>query len=181
MAENPTKPTVENRWWAELGRPKETIGPKKPAPAGSRFYKVAEGYDQDRAREALTDLNLRLLREANPEEGKWSYLQLLPERFDRAKLEKIQAAVDLPPYARGLVVDSGRTIRLLVTGTPIGQRVLELALVEPPSFDCWVEEEWVHEELYRSRRQALARFRKLVRQYLSPEALAEFEAIRPRV
>ncbi len=173
------KPTVENRWWAELGNPKERpVAKRDEAFAGDRFFKIAEGYDQDRARDSLTDQNHRLLVLADPPEGSWAYMPLLAERFPERELERIKQKLDLPAYARGVVVDCGRTIRLLVTGTPINERVLELALVEPPSFDCWVKGEWVREELYDNAGRALSQFRQHIRDYLAPEAIAVAESIR---
>lgn len=179
------KPTVENRWWAELVHKREQSANRKPevSPqpvAGMKFFRIAEGYDQDRARDTLTDQNQRLLHELNPEEGRWSYMSLLRQRFPKRDLERIKHHLDLPLYARGAIIDSGRSIRLLVTGTPIGERLLELALVVPPSFDAWVKGEWVHEELYRDQQQALNRFRKLMRRYLSPEGIADAESISAR-
>lgn len=178
--ETDTKPTVENRWWAEIGKSKEgpSVTRDRPPLAGDQFYRIAEGYDQDHARDALTDLNLRLLHAANPPEGSWSVVQMLATCFPERELERIKRVVDLPPYARGAVIDCGRTIRLLVTGTPIGERLLELALVDKPSFDCWVKGEWVREELYRSTDKALGHFRTLIREYLSPEAVAAYDEIR---
>ena len=183
--EKKDKPTVENRWWAELGNKREGTTAKRgeilpTPPAGHKFFRIAEGYDQDRARDALTDQNLRLLHELNPEEGRWSYMPLIKQRFPRRELERIKQHLDLPAYARGAIIDSGRSIRLLVTSTPIGERLLELALTEPPSFDAWVHNEWVHEELYRDNQQALNRFRRLIRRYLSAEGIAEHDAISAR-
>ena len=182
--EKKDKPTVENRWWAELVHKREqsakNVDPSPHPVAGMKFFRIAEGYDQDRARDNLTDQNLRLLHELNPEEGKWSYLSLLKQRFPKRDLERIKQHVGLPPYARGAIIDSGRSVRLLVTGTPIGERLLELALVVPPSFDAWIKGEWVREELYRDQQQALNRFRKLVRRYLSAEGIADAESISAR-
>lgn len=184
--EKKNKPTVENRWWAELVHKKDQQAAAKrsdapPQPvAGMKFFRIAEGYDQDRARDNLTDQNQRLLHELNPEEGKWSYMALLKQRHPKRELERIKHVLDLPPYARGAIIDSGRSVRLLVTGTPIGERLLELALVEPPSFDAWVKGEWVREELYRDTQQALNRFRKLIRRYLSAQGIADAEAVSAR-
>lgn len=184
--EQKDKPTVENRWWAEVGQKRErakeqaAARPSDRPPAGHKFFLIAEGYDQDRARDTLTDQNLRLLKEIQPEPGEWSYLPLLKARHPRRNLERIKQVLDLPPYGRGIIVDSGRSVRLLVTGTPIGERLLELALVTPPSFDAWVKGEWVEEQLYRDVQQALNRFRRAIRRYLSPEGIAEAEAISAR-
>lgn len=183
--EKKDKPTVENRWWAELGNKREGATAKRGEPtphppAGHKFFRIAEGYDQDRARDNLTDQNQRMLHELNPEEGCWSYTSLLKSRYPRRELDRIKQILDLPSYARGAIIDSGRSVRLLVTGTPIGERLLELALTEPPSFDAWVHGEWVREELYRDNQQALNRFRKLIRRFLSPEGIAESESIHAR-
>lgn len=182
--EKKDKPTVENRWWAELVHKREQSAKRPEAPphpvAGMKFFRIAEGYDQDRARDNLTDQNLRLLHELNPEEGLWSYTALLKQRYPKRELERIKQQLDLPAYARGAIIDSGRSVRLLVTGTPIGERLLELALVVPPSFDAWVKGEWVREELYRDNQQALNRFRKLIRRYLSAEGIADAESISAR-
>ena len=183
--EKKDKPTVENRWWAELVHKREQAAAKRPdAPphpvAGMKFFRIAEGYDQDRARDNLTDQNQRLLHEMNPEEGRWSYMSLLKQRYPKRDLERIKQHLDLPPYARGAIIDSGRSIRLLVTGSPIGERVLELALVVPPSFDAWIRGEWVREEIYRDNQQALNRFRKLIRRYLSAEGIADAESVSAR-
>lgn len=179
MAEPPKgKPTVENRWWVELGKEKGEPAPKREALAGAKFFLIAAGYDQDRARENLTDPNRKLLSGVTLTDGEWAYVQLLDSRFSSRELERIKRAVDLPSYAKGAVIDSGRTVRLLVTGTPTCERILELALVDDPSFDCWIGDEWVCEEAYRTRDAALAGFRTHIRNYLSPEALALSAATR---
>ncbi len=176
------KPTVENRWWAEVGKAQGGPPPAKKGAGlvGDKFYRVAEGYDQQQALENLTDLNLRLIEQARPEEGRWAYIQMLDERVPRREIERIQREVHLPGYARGVIVDCGRSLRLLVTGTPPGERVLDLTLVSHPSFDCWIGREWVKEETYPSTAIALHRFRRQIRYYLSPESIAEQEGIRPR-
>ena len=79
------KPNVENRWWVETSvkRPRkaepaappptpsaESDAPPEdgPSPAQLRivenFYSVARDYNQDRAKEDLTDNNLRIARAA---------------------------------------------------------------------------------------------------------------------
>jgi hypothetical protein len=138
---------------------------------GSRFYRAAAGYDQDTAHAQLTEINLRILQVAAAEEGRWGHLAFFDQRFPRAERERIQTRIALPAYARGVVVDSGRTIRILVTGTPIGERILELFLGEPPAFDCWVLGEWIEEEEYASVEEALSAFRRHIEAYLSPAGI----------
>jgi hypothetical protein len=191
MSEEPKQPDGENpeeeskdgkavkdRWWVDFGDKQREKKPPKPeaGPVGSRFYQAGKGFDQDVARARLTDLNMKLLVEANPPEGGWGYVLLAEKRFSERECERIKGALKLPSYARGAVIDSGRTIRLLVTGTPIGERILELTLGDEPSFDCWIQGEWVREALYKDRRRALTEFRKRVDEFLSPDGIAHWEA-----
>jgi len=163
--------TVSDRWWVDVGEKRREVQKRPSGPAGMSFFRTGEGFEQERARSALTDLNLKLLQEADPPEGGWSYLQLVGPPFPERELERIKALVALPPYARGAVIDSGRWIRLLVTATPIGARILELALGEAPSFDCWVDGEWVEEAVFEDADRAIKAFRKYIEEYLSPAAI----------
>lgn len=175
---------VKDRWWVDFGDKGKAKAPVPVAPVpvkvGQRFYRAADGFEQEAARARLTDLNLKLLVEANPDEGQWGYV-LLGERPCPAKeAEQIRQAVALPQFARGAFIDSGRAVRLLVTGTPIGERILELALNKEPSFDCWIGQEWVKEELFRDRKRALRAFRDYIERYLSPASIASWESDRAR-
>ena len=100
-----------------------------------------------------------MLAESSPPEGGWAYLGVAADRRPAREYERIKKLVNLPPYARGSVIDLGRAVRLLITGTPLGERILELALNETPSFDCWVHGDWVREELFENQRQAFAALR----------------------
>jgi hypothetical protein len=176
---------VKDRWWVDFGdkdNEKSRPAPVAPAapPVGQRFYRAAEGFEQEAARSRLTDLNQKLLIDANPDLGQWGYVLLAEKPFAEKEAARIRDAVQLPPYARGAVIDSGRTVRLLVTGTPIGERVLELALNREPSFDCWIQGEWVREALFKDRKRALRAFRELIVRYLSPEGIASWESDRAR-
>jgi len=171
------QPTVVNRWWVDLGA-KEKVAPKRPpGPAGSQFFRAAVGFDQGIALERLSDNNVKLLLAAAPPEGKWVVVSLAETTYPQRELERVKQLVALPPYARGLVVDCGRCVRLLVTATPIGERLLELTLGEAPSFDCWVRQDWVAEEVFPDANRALRAFRRLVRAHLAPESIAEYDAI----
>ena len=171
---------VVDRWWVETApkqRPKQT---RAPGPAGAGFFTVAHDFEQDRARERLTDNNLKVLQQGNPPEGGWGYVRLAETTYPTRELERIKQLLSLPAFARGLIVDCGRSLRILVTGTPVGERILELALGEAPSFDCWVDGEWVHEALFEDGNAAIRAFRRFVRDYLSPEGIAHSQAVSPR-
>lgn len=175
------EPTVANRWWVDFGGSEKMRGKPRPTgPAGSQFFQVAHDFEQERARERLTDNNLKLLAAADPPEGGWGYVRLAETAYPERELERVKRLVALPPFARGVVVDCGRSVRLLITATPPGERLLELALGEAPSFDCWVRNEWVREALFDDADQALRALRRFIEQYLSPEGIARSEAIAAR-
>lgn len=181
MADKPGAPKAEakvaDRWWIETTPKQRPKAPVAPGPAGSGFFTVAHDFEQDRARERLTDNNLKLLQQANPPEGGWGYVQLAETTYPARELERIKQLIDLPPYARGAIMDSGRTIRVLLTGSPIGERILELALGETPSFDCWVDGEWVREALFDDVNVAVKALREFISEYLSPAGIAHGKEI----
>jgi hypothetical protein len=72
-----------------------------------------------------------------------------------------------------VVVDSGRSARFVLTGDPVGERVLEFTLGEASSFDCWIRGDWVREESFRDLDDALRRARRLVDEYLGLEPHAD--------
>lgn len=173
--------TVENRWWVDTTDKKRTEAPRPPAPVGMSFFRAGIGFEQERARDCLTDNNLKLLQEANPEEGSWTYLQLTEKRHPHREQDRIRRALKLPPYARALLVDSGRVVRVLVSGTPLGERILEFTFGYAPSFDCWVRDEWIEERVFKKPADALRAAPKLIRRYLAPDEIARDEAVAPRV
>ena len=174
-------PAVRDRWWVDSGDKGRARAPAPPAPVGGRFYRSGAGFDQDVARTRLSDNNRRLLIEANPAEGEWAYKCLVERPHNEQNRRRILAQVRLPAYARGVVVDCGRTLRLLVTGSPLGDRILDMTLSETPSFDCWVDGEWVRERTFRDQRSALSALCRFIHELLSAEGMAAWEAIRARV
>jgi hypothetical protein len=174
------EPTVANRWWVDLGGTEKVKVKHAAGPAGSQFFEVGRDFEQERARERLTDNNLKLLTAADPPEGGWGYVQLADTQYPERELARVKQLVALPSYARGVIVDCGRSIRILVTGTPPGERLLELALGEAPSFDCWVHHEWVREAMFEDADKAIRSLQRFIREYLSPEGIARFEAIEAR-
>ena len=177
-------PAVKDRWWVETGdkRRERAAQPVVQAPpVGAKFYRSGIGFNQETARSRLTDLNLKLLTQANPAEGDWGYVQLAETTHPERDRERIKEQVALPRYARGVLVDCGRSVRILVTGTPIGQRILDLTLGDNPSFDCWIDGEWVREQLFRDSRAALGALRRYIPQYLSPDGIATWEFLRAQV
>jgi len=179
-SDNQAESKAAERWWVETTpkqRPKQT---RPPGPAGSGFFTVAHDFEQDRARERLTDNNLKLLQQANPPEGGWGYVQLAETKFPARELERIKQLIALPAYARAAIIDSGRTIRVLATGTPVGERILDLTLGDSPSFDCWINGDWVREAVFEDAKSAVKTFRAFLAEYLSPEGIAHGDEVSAR-
>ena len=92
-----------NRWWVDSSA-KERAKPQ-PAPAavaGAKFFRAAQGFAQEPARDRLTDNNLKIVRQASPPEGEWVYVKLGDSAFSEKERERIKREVALPPYARAL-------------------------------------------------------------------------------
>lgn len=156
------KPTVENRWWVEthVKRPK-AAAPKEPRlPVAMGFYSVASDYDQERAKEHLTDNNLNLAREAKPEQGQWSYLAMTEEHYPEHLTSRIKDGFRLPREARAIVIDHGRLLRLLICGPEIEDWMIDITLTEEPSVDVYVWNTLQRERLFKRAEEALRQARR---------------------
>ncbi len=179
MARPPARgPTVENRWWVDIdeateGGTKTAITAARPH-IGSRFFDLGYAFDEDEAKQRLTDLNSKLLADAQPPANEWRMIHLVPnESVPSNQIERIKRRLPLPPGARGVIVDSGRSVRFVLTGDPVGERILEFTLGEASSFDCWIRGDWVREESFRDLDEALRRAPRIVDEYLGPEPHAD--------
>lgn len=165
------------KWWVDQQRPEHASRRGgAPAPAAARFYVAARGFEQEAARAGLVDPNVKMLEAANPPEGGFAVLALLDERCPRHVIDRVKRALPLPKGARAAIVDSGRMVRAIVTGTPAGERVLEFNFNrEEPTFDAWVRGEWQEEISFRNLGEAYRAARVLIDEYLGAEALAKPE------
>ena len=139
----PQKPNVENRWWVEttFKKPKTGASPKlrcRSCRSRWRFYQVARDYDQDRAKEDLTDNNLRIAREANPPQGDWAYVAMTEEHAPPNVIKRVKDEFRIPREARGIVIDHGRVVRLLICGPQLEDWMLDITLGDEPSVDAYV-------------------------------------------
>jgi hypothetical protein len=164
------------KWWVDQGKAKDRPRSGPTPPAATRFYVTAKGFEQDKARAGLVDLNLKLLLEANPPEDGFTVLPLLDERVSPQIVERVKRALPLPKGARAAIVDSGRTLRAIVTGSPVGERILEFNFNrDEPTFDVWVRGDWKEEILFRDLGEIYRAARVLIQEYMGPEALAKPE------
>lgn len=170
-ADGGAQPTVENRWWVDANTSAKRRGPVPPneretPPIVGRLFSVGRDFDQDRAKVRLTDANLHILRESNPPEDAWGYVPMTEQRSSKEYLEKVKRVLRLPRGSRGVLVDSGNSLRAIATGSPFGDRVVELTLGGDSSLDVWSRGEWVAERVFRSKERALREAPHLISRYL---------------
>jgi hypothetical protein len=102
---------LENRWWVD--QQKDADGhlidrPRVPL----RFFRSAIGFDQDRAQRRLTDLNLKWFGETETVPGGWAMIHTLEnQRVPEPRVNKVKAALQVPPDGRAILVDSGEALR----------------------------------------------------------------------
>lgn len=158
------KPNVENRWWVETTFKKPKMGKVEAElpvlPVAMSFYAVAKDYDQDRAKEDLTDNNLRIARAANPQPGEWAYVPMTEDHYPARLVKRIKDEFHLPREARGIVLDHGRLLRLLICGPQIEDWMIDVTLADEPSVDVYVWSTMQRERLFKRAEDALRQARK---------------------
>ena len=167
MAERNKKGPKEREWWVEEHKSRERAKQtERRAPAGASFFKTVEDYDQVQAEKNLTDLNAKLLAEADPAPGEWGYVALLEKKSSQREIDKVKRALPLPPNVRGAIVDSGLSLRAVVADTQDLGIMMEFNFIEEASFDCWIQNEWVSEQVFRGKHALLKRSERLLKRYL---------------
>ena len=172
MPEEKKTPAEEAKWWIDRGPVKEREKREKTQLGQGLIeqwvYQLLKDYKQEQAVRNVVDMNKQLLPgfPAAPREG--GYYSLGVGNYPATGLAKIKEALQLPPYARALAIDAGYSLRILITGEPVGERLLDLNFTEAPSLDYWVGGELVEEGLFASVEQALKRLRGSLHGYLNP-------------
>jgi hypothetical protein len=158
------KPNVENRWWVEttFKKPKQAKSEIEmpELPVAMAFYQVAHDYDQDRAKDDLTDNNLRIARQANPAQGEWVYVTMTEEHYPPHLVKRVKDEFRLPREARGIILDHGRLVRLLICGPGLEDWMLDVTLGDEPSVDAYVWSVMYRERTFRRAEDALHQARK---------------------
>ena len=176
MAERKKKRPKENEWWVEEHKSRERANQsERQAPVGASFFKTVEDYDQVQAEKNLTDLNAQLLAQADPDPGAWGYVALLEKKSSQREIDKIKRAMPLPPNLRGAIVDSGLSLRAIVADTQELGLLMEFNFIQEASFDCWIRNEWVSEQVFRGKNELLKRSERLLRRYLRRASQAGHE------
>jgi hypothetical protein len=160
----PNKANVENRWWVETNvkKPRQTKSELDlpQLPVAMSFYTVAKDYDQDRAKEDLTDNNLRIARAADPPLGGWAYVAMTEDHYPPRLVKRIKEEFRLPQQVRGVVLDHGRLLRLLICGPQLEDWMIDLTLADEPSIEVYVWGTMHRERLFKRAEEALRMARK---------------------
>ena len=170
MAEEKDRPVEELKWWIDRGPVKER---EKHTGLGAGIiekwvYGLLKDYHQEQAVRNVVDINTRLLRDVSLKPGEWVYHSLGVGTYPVKRLNKIKGSLQLPPSARGLLIDAGYSLRVLITGEPAGERLLDINFTDAPSLDYWLGGELIEERLFSNVDEALKRLRGALSRYLNP-------------
>src|SRR5574341_621914 len=170
MADEKTQAFEETKWWIDRKAVKEREKPAEPIKGiiEKWVFELLKNYNQDEAAKNLVDINLKIFKGLNVEPGKWGYYSLDVGTYPPDKLEKIKAALPLPRGARGIVIDAGYSVRVMITGEPVGERYIDLNFVDAPSLDYWVNGQLMEERVFSNIGEALKRIRPDLPSYLNP-------------
>lgn len=167
MPDEKKTPVEELKWWIDRGPVKER---EKRSQLGrgiieQRVYEMLKDYSQDQAVQSVVDINQRILKELSVPAREWRYLNLGVGNYPARGLDKIKSSLQLPSHARAIAIDAGYSLRVLITGEPVGERVVDINFTEAPSLDYWVNGELVEERLFASVDDALRKLRGSLHRY----------------
>jgi hypothetical protein len=170
MADEKTAVVEEVKWWIDRGAVKERE--KKPQLSRGIIekwtYELLKDYSQDQAVRNVVDINSQALKEFSMPPGEWGYLSLGVGQYPDKGLARIKRSLPLPSHARALAIDAGYSVRVLITGKPIGEKLVDINFTEAPSLDYWVNGELVEESLFPNMEETLKKVRKSLPVYLEP-------------
>ena len=169
MADEKPQAFEETKWWIDRGPVKErekTAAPEKGI-IEKWAYELLRNYNQDQAAKNLVDINTKLLHGLSLGPGEWGYCSLEIGNYPPEKLSKIKSGLPLPPSSRGIVIDAGFSVRIIITGEPVGERYIDVNFTDAPSLDYWVNGQLVEERVYSNLGEALRRIRTELARYLT--------------
>jgi hypothetical protein len=168
MAEEKPQAFDETKWWIDRGPVKERE--KAAAPEKGIIekwaYELLRNYNQDQAAKNLVDINAKLLNGLSVAPGEWGYYSLEIGTYPPEKLAKIKSGLPLPPGARGMVIDAGYSVRIIIAAEPVGERYVDINFTDAPSLDYWVNGQLVEERVYSNIGEALKRIRPELPRYV---------------
>ena len=171
MAEEKPQAFDETKWWIDRGPVKEREKAATPEKGiiEKWAYDLLRNYNQDQAAKNLVDINARLLNGLSIGMGEWGYYSLEIGTYPPDKLAKIKSGLPLPPGTRGMVIDAGYSVRIIITAEPIGERYVDINFTDAPSLDYWLNGQLIEERVYSNIGEALKRIRPELPRYLSKQ------------
>jgi hypothetical protein len=169
MADEKTQAFEETKWWIDRGPVKEREKPAAPVKGiiEKWAYDLLKNYNQDQAAKNLVDINAKILQGLNVAAGTWGYYSLEVGTYSPEKLGKIKSGLPLPKNARGIVIDAGYSVRVIITGEPVGERFIDVNFTDAPALDYWVKGQLVEERVFSNIGEALKRIRQDLLHYLA--------------
>jgi hypothetical protein len=160
----------ETKWWIDRGPVKEREKPATPVKGIVEQWatELLKGYNQDLAAKNLVDINSKILGSLSVAAGEWGYYSLDVGTYPPDKLSRIKDGLPLPPGARAIVIDAGYSLRVVITGEPVGERYVDINFTDAPSLDYWVKGQLVHEQIFSNVGEALRRIKPHLAGYLKP-------------
>ena len=170
MADEKTQPFEETKWWIDRGPVKEREKPAEPVKGiiEKWAYELLKNYNQDQAQKNLVDINSKILKGISIAAGEWGYYSLDVGSYPPDKLAKIKSSLPLPAGSRGIVIDAGYSVRVIITGEPVGERYVDINFTDSPSLDYWVNGQLVEERVFSNVGEALKRIRPDLADFLKP-------------
>jgi hypothetical protein len=160
----------ETKWWIDRGPVKEREKPAAPVKGIVEQWAIEllKGYNQDLAAKNLVDINPKILNSLSINAGEWAYYSLDVGTYPPDKMEKIKNGLPLPARARAIIIDAGYSLRVVITGEPIGARYVDINFTDSPSLDYWVNGQLVEERVFSNVGEALRRIKPDLESYLKP-------------
>lgn len=164
------KPFEETKWWIDRRPVKERDKSAEPVKGIIEKWAVdlLKNYNQDEAAKNLVDINLRIFKGLTIAPGEWGYYSLEIGTYPAERLAKIKSSLPLPAGTRGIVIDAGFSVRVIITGEPVGERYIDINFVDAPSLDYWVNGQLIEERVFSNVGEALKRIRPDLPSYLNP-------------
>jgi hypothetical protein len=173
MADEKTTAFEETKWWIDRGPVKERDKPAEPIKGiiEKWAYELLKNYNQDQAAKNLVDINSKILNGMSVASGEWGYYSLDVGTYPPERLAKIKSGLSLPAGTRGIVIDAGYSVRVIITGEPVGERYVDINFTDAPSLDYWVNGQLVEERVFSNVGEALKRIRADLPDYLNSHRL----------
>src|SRR5262245_24839820 len=164
------KPFEETKWWIDRRAVKERDKSAEPVKGiiEKWAFDLLKNYNQDEAAKNLVDINRKIFHGLTIAPGEWGYYSLEVGTYSAEKLAKIKSGLPLPPGSRGIVIDAGFSVRVIITGEPVGERYIDINFVDTPSLDYWVNGQLIEERVFSNVGEALKRIRPDLPSYLNP-------------